>query len=92
MENIKKDIKVYNKKNSKKEIEKEDDDEEEDKNEDDENKLGEKLINIRGLFGTKFKYDKIDEPWLFVTVKNTKIKKYLNSFEKEKNNKIYIKF
>ena len=86
MENIKKDIKVYNKKNSKKEIEKEDDDEEEDKNEDDENKLGEKLINIRGLFGTKFKYDKIDEPgyfpWEFVTVKSTKIKKYLNSFEK----------
>ena len=86
MDNLKNKIKSVKNK-LKKEIENENDDEEEnEKNEDDENKMGEKLIKIRGLYGTKFKYDKIENPgyfpWEFVTVKSTKIKQYFNSFEK----------
>ena len=85
MEKLKKEIKLY-KNNLKKQIENEiDDDDDDDKNEDDE-KIEKQLINIRGLFGAKFKYEQIENPgyspWEFVTVKSTKIKKYLNSFEK----------
>ena len=43
-------------------------------------KVTEKLEKIRGLLGTKFKYDKIEEnnykPWDFVTIKSTKLLKY----------------
>jgi len=46
------------------------------------------LNKVRGMFGTKFKKDKVLEmnyqPWEFVTVKSTKYEKYSKSFENRK--------
>ena len=46
------------------------------------------LENVRGLLGTKFKYDKIKEnnykPWDFVTIKSKKLLKYFNDSIKRK--------
>ena len=46
------------------------------------------LENIRGLLGTKFKYDKIKEnnykPWDFITIKSKKLLKYFSDSIKRK--------
>jgi hypothetical protein len=46
------------------------------------------LENIRGLLGTKFKYEKIKEnnykPWDFITIKSKKLIKYYSDAIKEK--------
>ena len=50
-----------------------------------EEELIEDLDKIRGLLGTKFKINNIKElnyqPWEFVTVKSSKLEKYIDSFE-----------
>ena len=59
----------------------------EDDNEEDEvEKVEETLVKIRGLFGTKFKYENLENsvyyPWEFVTIKSKKIMKFLESYDK----------
>ena len=51
-------------------------------------KVTESLEEIRGLLGTKFKYDKIEEnnykPWDFVTIKSKKLLKYFKDSTRRK--------
>ena len=62
-----------------------------DENNDDEEideveKVEETLVKVRGLFGTKFKFEILEKsqyyPWEFVTLKSKKINKFLESFDK----------
>ena len=64
-----------------------DDDINDDEEIDEVEKVEEKLVKIRGLFGTKFKFEFLEKsqkyyPWEFVTVKSKKINKFLESFDK----------
>ena len=86
MENYKSNFNNNNTKLKSSNINNMDDEINDDEEIDEVEKVEENLVKVRGLFGTKFKFEILEKsqyyPWEFVTLKSKKIHKFLESFDK----------